>query len=755
MQLKINNFSYDDSNGLVVKSVEEYKLTKIQRKLFNYFINHPNTTISKQTLMDEVWGRTVTENSIEKTLSKLRNVIEDNPLNPKILITHHGHGISFEGKIVRNQEKNDTNQDLGVDTKVKRKFSFILPVLILVAGIVWFVFKQNTHESKPYPIEHLNKNQRLLMLPMVFDENTNAADAKNINKLIKSTFNNLNSEGKVLFDDISQSANEALNKNWQIDNDLVMMQTRVKKHGEVYDAVIEITKGLKTVKTVKISAGSLIELSNAQNQFVANFHKGVGELFINNVDAEQLMQVKHYYDSKNWLKSKQILDDVLQNNDKNYQARLMLSQVYTQLSQYDKSLLQLKTLISTPFYKNNSAVIHMNIAQNYMFKNKFTQSVDELTGFLSQNQNVGELKKAKINIILADSYSYLGNAVDSLKFYKQAILNINDKLFPRLFAQSYYGQAKLLNNTSTGDDVYKLFEKSLYYAKLAHDIKDQAQILDSMSVLLFFNNQWQKGLDLKRQSISLMEINDDKSVAMGTGLGVLASYLIERGLFTEAREVIDRIATIAREIKSDHITLIYNFYDISLELNFNNFDYCQKELDKASALAKKTSNMGMLLNNVFLQMEILVARKDKVNFEAVWREKNKLFQNPGLERYQIYMDLYLARFYQQIHNNNEAIALINKISEQAKVSSDFKFYVDAQNVMAKIYQDSDPDKALEILTNIEQYNPNPNPYLEIKAQVLSNLGKKVEALAIMLEAKEAYNEAWKAENQGLLEQLQQ
>ena len=52
------------------------------------------------------------------------------------------------------------------------------------------------------------------------------------------------------------------------------------------------------------------------------------------------------------------------------------------------------------------------------------------------------------------------------------------------------------------------------------------------------------------------------------------------------------------------------------------------------------------------------------------------------------------------------------------------------------------------------YKPNPNPYLELKAIALNLLGRKVEALSLLNEAKLVFHEAWKAENQALLEHLQ-
>ncbi len=755
MHFKINDFSYNDSNGQVTKGQEKIQLTKIQKKLFDYFLAHPKTTLSKQTLMDEVWGRTVTENSIEKTLSKLRNIIEDNPLKPEILITHFGHGISFEGKVsCINEQESKTNESEKSNHKNQPKLLFALIALVLMA-LLWIFYPFNQKQQKPI-MQSIAKNQRILVLPMEFKAGSvNQKDEKNINHLMQSELTQLDSEGVVLFNNEGVNNNKVLNKHWQIDNSLIFMQTRVSKNGAIYDAVVELSNGVNTLKKVKISATNLLDLATAQTQLISDLHQGVTIDKNNNKEPDKYLQALDFIENKKWQSAQKLLEEILDNNDKDFQARFSLAQVYYELKAFDKAIAQLQTLKSTSYYRNHSAQIELELTENFIRQDKHKKIIADLTAYLSSHLSIGKVKKAKIMQRLADAYVAVGNTAEALKFYKQSVLDINDKLFPEYFTRSYFGQARIANQVSTGKGVYELFSKALHYAKQENNIAHQATILDSLSVLLFHSNQWQKGLQLKRESIALMELIDDKSIAMGTGLGVLASYLLERGLFNEGREVVDRIKNIADEIKSDHLTLIYNHYDISLEMNAGNFDYCQREIDKEFALAKKINDFAMMLNNVFLQMELLLARKDTLNFLSIWQEKNKLFQQPGLERYQIFMDLYLARYYEMVGNDEKAIELIAKVSELAKQSSDFKFLSDAQVTLAKIYLQSNPQKALDILMALEQYNPNPNPYLEVKAKALAKLDKKTQALSLMMEAKAAYNEAWKPENQALLEELQQ
>ncbi len=759
MLYKINGFSYDDSNGLIKKENEEFSLTKIQKNLFNYFLLNPYKTISKQTLMDEVWERVVTENSIEKTLSKLRGVIEDDPLNPKILVTHFGHGISFEGKIQSTPAKEAIKKEVVEKTEVKKikphLFVYLL-LIIITAFLVWKFYPSNATPTNQ--VQSLKKHQKLIILPMTFDEiSQNNADKNGAFEYLKSFFNNLDNQGSILFDENSQNSKEAMEKLFQIDKELVMMQTNVVKNQEVFDAVIEFTKGMNSIKTVKISANSMAELAQSQIDVVTGFHTGVAtDLNLEaqtDSDDNKYLQALSLVKNKQLTQAKELINTLLKNEDNNYQARFLLSRVYYLQKEYEPSLVQLQTLKQTNFYKDHSAEVELLAVDNLMNQSKEGEVIDLITQYLSQHIDISDVKKSKILLKLAQAHEKTGNNIEGLKLYKQAILKIDEKLYPTLFADSFWGQARIASLESIDETIYSLYDQALEYSKQGGDFLQQSQILNSMSVLLFHNNNWERGFNLKKESLELLELVGDKK-ELASGLSVLANYLLNRGLFDETREVLNRLKKIADELNDSGLLMAYNHYNISLEMNFFRHDYCQIEIDKQFKLARETKNKGIELNTTFLQMELLLVTKQPDIFLSKWNQLNNLFEEPGLKRYRIYMDNYLARYYHEISEDEKAIEIIGKVSQSAKKSNDFRFLIFAQNTLAQVYMKTDPQKALEILLNLEQYDPNPNPHLELKAIALNLLGRKTEALSVIIEAKQVFNDAWKAENQALLELLQ-
>ena len=68
-------------------------------KLLCYLIRHRGTTISRNQLLDEVWGydAMVTTRTVDVHVAGLRQKIETDPHHPQYLLTIHGLGYKFIG----------------------------------------------------------------------------------------------------------------------------------------------------------------------------------------------------------------------------------------------------------------------------------------------------------------------------------------------------------------------------------------------------------------------------------------------------------------------------------------------------------------------------------------------------------------------------------------------------------------------------------------------------------------------------------
>jgi len=83
-------FTVEDESGVVKMSHKELEILK-------YLVEHKNTIISRHDLLEHVWGydETPTTRTVDNFIVKLRNKIELDPNQPKIILTVHGSGYKI------------------------------------------------------------------------------------------------------------------------------------------------------------------------------------------------------------------------------------------------------------------------------------------------------------------------------------------------------------------------------------------------------------------------------------------------------------------------------------------------------------------------------------------------------------------------------------------------------------------------------------------------------------------------------------
>jgi len=74
-------------------------ITTTEFKLLTAFILHRGKVISRDRLLDEVWGRDVylTDRVVDNHIANLRKKIEPDPAHPRFLVSVRGSGYRFDG----------------------------------------------------------------------------------------------------------------------------------------------------------------------------------------------------------------------------------------------------------------------------------------------------------------------------------------------------------------------------------------------------------------------------------------------------------------------------------------------------------------------------------------------------------------------------------------------------------------------------------------------------------------------------------
>ncbi len=83
----------------VTRNGELLNLSAKEFQLLQYFIEHDRETLSRETLLQRVWGYQSTPNTrtVDVHVAWLRQKLEDDPKKPRWILTVHGMGYKFAG----------------------------------------------------------------------------------------------------------------------------------------------------------------------------------------------------------------------------------------------------------------------------------------------------------------------------------------------------------------------------------------------------------------------------------------------------------------------------------------------------------------------------------------------------------------------------------------------------------------------------------------------------------------------------------
>lgn len=94
----IGNIRVDLDKGVVYKNGQDLYLSALEYRLLLAFINSEGRLLTRSRLLEEIWdvaGDFVNDNTLTVYIKRLRDKIEDNPAEPKIIMTVRGVGYKL------------------------------------------------------------------------------------------------------------------------------------------------------------------------------------------------------------------------------------------------------------------------------------------------------------------------------------------------------------------------------------------------------------------------------------------------------------------------------------------------------------------------------------------------------------------------------------------------------------------------------------------------------------------------------------
>ena len=100
-QLRSNTLIIDRLSRRVQHNGQNLSLTPKAAALLEYFMTHPNEILSRNRLLDAVWGweYPAGTRTVDTRIAELRRVLNDDPTNPRYIATIPGEGYRFLAQV--------------------------------------------------------------------------------------------------------------------------------------------------------------------------------------------------------------------------------------------------------------------------------------------------------------------------------------------------------------------------------------------------------------------------------------------------------------------------------------------------------------------------------------------------------------------------------------------------------------------------------------------------------------------------------
>src|SRR3954447_12235758 len=100
-RFRFSDVTVDFDSMEVLRGAVKIQVTAQEFRTLKYFIEHPGRVISREELLNEVWGYTnyPSTRTVDNHVLRLRQKLEADPGNPKHFVTMHGAGYRFIPKI--------------------------------------------------------------------------------------------------------------------------------------------------------------------------------------------------------------------------------------------------------------------------------------------------------------------------------------------------------------------------------------------------------------------------------------------------------------------------------------------------------------------------------------------------------------------------------------------------------------------------------------------------------------------------------
>ena len=97
-EMKSGIFTLNLRNRSLTKNGKQIELTQVEFQIMEYFFSNPGTALDRIDILNHVWGEAYVgeEKIVDVNIRRLRMKVEDEPSNPKYIVTVWGLGYKWD-----------------------------------------------------------------------------------------------------------------------------------------------------------------------------------------------------------------------------------------------------------------------------------------------------------------------------------------------------------------------------------------------------------------------------------------------------------------------------------------------------------------------------------------------------------------------------------------------------------------------------------------------------------------------------------
>ncbi len=147
MRWKINDVEFSQQQQTLIYKQKTVRIEPMMSELLAYFCRHQNKVITKEQLLDDVWhGRSVSDNTVSKLITKLRKALQDDSRNPKFITTLPKKGYRFVASVkpIEDSSTSHSQQENGSNKQFNNRFVLLLLIPLVIT--LFYLISGSEHQ---------------------------------------------------------------------------------------------------------------------------------------------------------------------------------------------------------------------------------------------------------------------------------------------------------------------------------------------------------------------------------------------------------------------------------------------------------------------------------------------------------------------------------------------------------------------------------------------------------------------------------